>query len=106
MTTDEVDVKTQSSQNSRLELARLLGEVVGNSLKFGGGVLLIVRLLESAANNVADHGKGQRDEEKHQCNSVDRVVSNIEIGNITSRCLLYTSPSPRDQRGSRMPSSA
>ena len=25
---------------------------------------------------------------------------------ITSRCLLYTSPSPRDQRGSRMPSSA
>ena len=24
----------------------------------------------------------------------------------TNRCLLYTSPSPRDQRGSRMPSSA
>ena len=24
----------------------------------------------------------------------------------SSRCLLYTSPSPRDQRGSRMPSSA
>ena len=24
----------------------------------------------------------------------------------TGRCLLYTSPSPRDQRGSRMPSSA
>ena len=26
--------------------------------------------------------------------------------NITLPCLLYTSPSPRDQRGSRMPSSA
>jgi len=25
---------------------------------------------------------------------------------IVSTCLLYTSPSPRDQRGSRMPSSA
>ena len=25
---------------------------------------------------------------------------------LTSACLLYTSPSPRDQRGSRMPSSA
>ena len=25
---------------------------------------------------------------------------------ITMACLLYTSPSPRDQRGSRMPSSA
>ena len=24
----------------------------------------------------------------------------------TNNCLLYTSPSPRDQRGSRMPSSA
>ena len=27
-------------------------------------------------------------------------------GNKPSVCLLYTSPSPRDQRGSRMPSSA
>ena len=25
---------------------------------------------------------------------------------VASTCLLYTSPSPRDQRGSRMPSSA
>ena len=30
----------------------------------------------------------------------DRVGDNLNI------CLLYTSPSPRDQRGSRMPSSA
>ena len=29
----------------------------------------------------------------------------IQIG-VPKRCLLYTSPSPRDQRGSRMPSSA
>ena len=28
------------------------------------------------------------------------------IGQEVSHCLLYTSPSPRDQRGSRMPSSA
>eukprot|EP00829_Urostomides_striatus_P021437 TRINITY_DN9550_c0_g1_i1.p1 TRINITY_DN9550_c0_g1~~TRINITY_DN9550_c0_g1_i1.p1 ORF type:complete len:145 (-),score=53.31 TRINITY_DN9550_c0_g1_i1:10-381(-) len=28
------------------------------------------------------------------------------ISVLRSRCLLYTSPSPRDQRGSRMPSSA
>ena len=27
-------------------------------------------------------------------------------GNYIDACLLYTSPSPRDQRGSRMPSSA
>ena len=29
----------------------------------------------------------------------------LEFGTIKA-CLLYTSPSPRDQRGSRMPSSA
>ena len=28
------------------------------------------------------------------------------FGDVASDCLLYTSPSPRDQRGSRMPSSA
>ena len=33
-------------------------------------------------------------------------VEIIGIGSHPSRCLLYTSPSPRDQRGSRMPSSA
>ena len=33
----------------------------------------------------------------------DRVKKEIEDLNT---CLLYTSPSPRDQRGSRMPSSA
>ena len=33
-------------------------------------------------------------------------VKNPERGFVSSACLLYTSPSPRDQRGSRMPSSA
>ena len=36
-------------------------------------------------------------------NAVDRVNA---IMNGLTTCLLYTSPSPRDQRGSRMPSSA
>ena len=36
-----------------------------------------------------------------------RLGSIYEKGNIYDiGCLLYTSPSPRDQRGSRMPSSA
>ena len=33
-------------------------------------------------------------------------ISNIEARLNQTSCLLYTSPSPRDQRGSRMPSSA
>ena len=46
--------------------------------------------------------------------TVTSVVFDVTTGNITyndengdpTTCLLYTSPSPRDQRGSRMPSSA
>ena len=30
----------------------------------------------------------------------------LGVGSVNGVCLLYTSPSPRDQRGSRMPSSA
>ena len=42
---------------------------------------------------------------------VARVVAQLSqfndgLSSITEGCLLYTSPSPRDQRGSRMPSSA
>ena len=33
-------------------------------------------------------------------------IDGIEDLSMTTNCLLYTSPSPRDQRGSRMPSSA
>ena len=34
-----------------------------------------------------------------------QVYSGQQVAHYTA-CLLYTSPSPRDQRGSRMPSSA
>ena len=36
---------------------------------------------------------------------VGQLVAKMEVSHPTA-CLLYTSPSPRDQRGSRMPSSA
>ena len=36
----------------------------------------------------------------------DKIGLEITIEILTNACLLYTSPSPRDQRGSRMPSSA
>ena len=37
---------------------------------------------------------------------ITRVEPSLEACFIDYGCLLYTSPSPRDQRGSRMPSSA
>ena len=36
----------------------------------------------------------------------DQLRVHTEFGHLHIPCLLYTSPSPRDQRGSRMPSSA
>ena len=39
--------------------------------------------------------------------STEQAASNLEMDNpLTDTCLLYTSPSPRDKRQSRMPSSA
>ena len=37
---------------------------------------------------------------------IGTMLANAMFMEQTGRCLLYTSPSPRDQRGSRMPSSA
>ena len=36
----------------------------------------------------------------------EKINKNCDVIGIVTDCLLYTSPSPRDQRGSRMPSSA
>ena len=38
--------------------------------------------------------------------SIQGHIDSDESGHYVYTCLLYTSPSPRDQRGSRMPSSA
>ena len=44
------------------------------------------------------------------CTAPPQLVENVEVKSATGisieGCLLYTSPSPRDQSGSRMPSSA
>ena len=38
--------------------------------------------------------------------AIEAGMKRIEVTSFVNPCLLYTSPSPRDQRGSRMPSSA
>ena len=49
-----------------------------------------IDLVKTLTNNADEDGSGS-----------------VSIGDtLTYTCLLYTSPSPRDQRGSRMPSSA
>ena len=50
---------------------------------------------------------GMKDSQKDRIR-VDPAQAPIELRSaaVNEDCLLYTSPSPRDQRGSRMPSSA
>ena len=70
--------------------------------------------LKEAAKSL----RGQKNEAQAELDQMEAAVHEIEIlipnmahadapvGVDDKACLLYTSPSPRDQRGSRMPSSA
>ena len=51
---------------------------------------------------------GLTNEQIGLCHRICHIPANPEYSslNVAQACLLYTSPSPRDQRGSRMPSSA
>ena len=61
-------------------------------------MILAIRDIEVSANHLADIVDLPVDQTSHE-------LHRLESAGIVS-CLLYTSPSPRDQRGSRMPSSA
>ena len=69
------------------------------------GLLLVIvlavgfMLFQSAAKTK------KAEQEKAAATKVDSPYAAIANGKVDV-CLLYTSPSPRDQRGSRMPSSA
>ena len=56
------------------------------------------------ADLATDAGLHSLIERAHSVGKVDGIVH--AAGSLVNPCLLYTSPSPRDQRGSRMPSSA
>ena len=64
---------------------------------------ILPRLLEGENILVAAHGNSLRSLVMQLDNLSKEEVIALEI---PTGCLLYTSPSPRDQRGSRMPSSA
>ena len=60
-------------------------------------------LIEQCMQQVAVDGLAQRDVTTLSGGELARTVFARVLA---QTCLLYTSPSPRDQRGSRMPSSA
>ena len=59
-----------------------------------------------AANQVAVSDSLFNDDDDDEEEEDSMLSKPIELGRNRTFCLLYTSPSPRDQRGSRMPSSA
>ena len=67
-------------------------------------------LLHSTEKNLKEHGSKVSDADKKAIEDASANLRNAlkgtDLGQYLLICLLYTSPSPRDQRGSRMPSSA
>ena len=77
---------------AKVAAARALKELAGTEVKAD-------ETAEHAANRVAITEAG----------GIAPLVELVRSGSASAKeeaCLLYTSPSPRDQRGSRMPSSA
>ena len=58
---------------------------------------------EEQGTSAMDHQEARKHTLERQVESTGALQ---ESRNWSMGCLLYTSPSPRDQRGSRMPSSA
>ena len=75
--------------------------VGADGLLFGidAGSTVTMRLFNSDGSSAEVSGNGLR------C-FVQAVAMRRNVSHLDIDCLLYTSPSPRDQRGSRMPSSA
>ena len=61
--------------------------------------------FEQAEIDKLNKSKHQAEADLHMLSSDYNAVTSNNAPNVGT-CLLYTSPSPRDQRGSRMPSSA
>ena len=64
--------------------------------------------LKATNETLPDESLISEKEESYQMivSQIQQQRYNVYLDNLLRDCLLYTSPSPRDQRGSRMPSSA
>ena len=80
-----------------------------------GGVLRLEDLMSmmraAADKRLSETGIGADFPEEERADIANKVgVAALKFADLQNQritnCLLYTSPSPRDQRGSRMPSSA
>ena len=95
---------TQAAQISQsLVLENSSGKEGGGVFLAGGGVISSSTISQ---NQTVKSGGGVRVEGALVTITSSTIVENADNIDDGYPCLLYTSPSPRDQRGSRMPSSA
>ena len=100
----------QSSNERRKECERFLDQTFRE--KFEENYELVLDILKGVGKNGVNGGGSSSEEEESievsvfvsKC--VLQYLRRAKMETDKSSCLLYTSPSPRDQRGSRMPSSA
>ena len=87
--------KIESQLSQELSDVRVIGDIK----------LSVFPVIKANAGRVEiDNPNGFRSE---QFAAMDAMSARVKLLPLFSKhCLLYTSPSPRDQRGSRMPSSA
>ena len=97
-----------SEEGVRAELTKLIAEYDGRGVAVASFASNVARLesvmLAARENNrsVCLIGRSM----KRMTAAAKSVGLLSKVGALLTDCLLYTSPSPRDQRGSRMPSSA
>ena len=97
-----------------MDVPLTIEESRANGFSLGSGVVMLLNDTVDYDDFVARIAQFFRDESCGQCvpcrvGTVRQGESLLRIrekGAPIETCLLYTSPSPRDQRGSRMPSSA
>ena len=101
------DTQQKSSLEARIEAhKRLTGSLFGPtpSPDFKWTFSSLLRVVDEAKQNKL-LGIGSETPSKEETRNRESFARFIETA-VQKDCLLYTSPSPRDQRGSRMPSSA
>ena len=102
----DMDTRTlEAPDNGRIRaLAKKINKIA-DALRLKGGTVAWVTtpIRKASANFIAIYG-----EDFAKMNEETSVINGAAttVWKGLNTCLLYTSPSPRDQRGSRMPSSA
>ena len=66
----------------------------------------LIKLSESYCDNFSKKSKLEAEITQSRSDEILWIIPDNYVNNSGKTCLLYTSPSPRDNKASRMPSSA